>query len=164
MPYEWITPAAAPDAPKAELHLWPYRSLLRRHFVAFMAATAALVAVPLLAVIGSPVLWGVLPFILIVLGALWFAIERSYRDGEVLEELTIWDDRMQLTRRDRRGNHQAWEANPYWVSVQLHEKGGPVEHYVTLKGAGREVEIGAFLSEDERKALYDELDRALKRL
>ena len=29
--------------------------------------------------------------------------------------------------------------------------------YVTLNGNGREVEIGAFLSEDERKSLYEEL-------
>lgn len=164
MPHEWISVPKTDGAPLAELHLWPYRSLLRRHFVAFMAITATLVAVPLLAVIGSPVLWGVLPFFVLVLGALWLAIERSYRDGEILEELKVWPDRMTLSRRDRRGNHQDWEANPYWVSVQLHEKGGPVEHYVTLKGGGREVEIGAFLSEDERKALFDELDRALRRL
>jgi uncharacterized membrane protein len=38
-----------------------------------------------------------------------------------------------------------------------------VPNYVTLSGAGREVEIGAFLSEDERKALYGELsDRVAK--
>jgi uncharacterized membrane protein len=32
-----------------------------------------------------------------------------------------------------------------------------VPNYVTLSGNGREVEIGAFLSEDERKALYQDL-------
>jgi uncharacterized membrane protein len=44
----------------------------------------------------------------------------------------------------------------------MHPKGGPVEHYVTLKGAGREVEIGAFLSVDERKALFGELADCLR--
>ena len=34
-------------------------------------------------------------------------------------------------------------------------------HYVTLCGKGREVEIGAFLSEDERVSLYDELSDRL---
>jgi uncharacterized membrane protein len=34
---------------------------------------------------------------------------------------------------------------------------------VTLKGMGREVEIGAFLSEDERIELYIELHKALKK-
>ncbi|KPP93804.1 MAG: Integral membrane protein [Rhodobacteraceae bacterium HLUCCA08] len=164
MPREWIDTPKDAGAPLAELHLWPYRSLLRRHFVAFIGITATLVAVPLVSVIGSPVLWGVLPFFVVVLGALWVAIERSYRDGEILEELRLWPDRMTLTRRDRRGNRRDWEANPYWVSVRLHETGGPVDFYITLKGGEREVEIGAFLSEDERKALYDELTSALRRL
>jgi len=41
--------------------------------------------------------------------------------------------------------------------VHMHETGGPVPHYVTLSGNGREVEIGAFLSEDERVELFSEL-------
>jgi len=44
----------------------------------------------------------------------------------------------------------------------MHEGGGPVAHYITLKGGGREVEIGAFLSEDERKTLHGELADALR--
>ena len=35
-------------------------------------------------------------------------------------------------------------------------------HYVTLVGDGREVEIGAFLSEDERIALFDDLNQKLR--
>ena len=38
---------------------------------------------------------------------------------------------------------------------------GPLPNYVTLSGNGREVEIGAFLSEDERKSLFKELKSAL---
>ena len=34
-------------------------------------------------------------------------------------------------------------------------------NYVTLTGCGREVEIGAFLSEDERMALFQDLSRQL---
>jgi uncharacterized membrane protein len=37
-----------------------------------------------------------------------------------------------------------------------------VPHYITLKGNGREAELGRFLSEDERKALIGELSDALK--
>jgi uncharacterized membrane protein len=46
--------------------------------------------------------------------------------------------------------------------VLKYDTDGPVPHYVTLQGAGREVEIGAFLSEDERCALYDELRREIR--
>ncbi len=165
MPYEWIESPEAADGPppEAELHLWPYRSLLRKHFVAFMGATALLIAVPLLAVLGSPVVWGVLPFFLVVFGGLWLALNRSYRDGEVLEELRLWPERITLTRHNPRGDRQDWTANPHWVRVTLHDEGGPVKHYVTLKGAGREVEIGAFLSEEERQDLYRDLSHRLGR-
>ncbi len=170
MPYEWVTDRqAAPGEPGAalplaELHLWPYRSLPKRGFVIFIAITCGLILVPLIGVIGTPVLWAVLPFFVLTVGAVWLALGRSYRDGAVLEELRLWPDRLVLTRHDPRRPVREWEANPHWVRVAIHPTGGPVEHYVTLSGAGREVEIGAFLSEDERKQLYAELRERLRRL
>jgi uncharacterized membrane protein len=44
----------------------------------------------------------------------------------------------------------------------MHKHGGPVPNYVTLTGDGREVEIGAFLSEEERIALYGDLTQKLR--
>ena len=82
----------------------------------------------------------------------------------LLEELSIWPDKVALVRHNPRGDRQDWEANPHWVKVQLHEEGGPVDNYVTLTGGGREVEIGAFLSEDERLDLYADLSRKLAKL
>lgn len=161
MPYEWIN-TSGPDAPAAELHLWPYRSLLRRDFVTFIAATAAIVLLPLLALLGTPVLWGLLPFFIIAVGGIWYAINRSYKDGEILEELRIWPDRMTLDHTDPRKGHKSWEANPYWVHLKIDRKNERIVNYLTLKGADREVELGAFLSEDERATLYDELDQKIR--
>ena len=47
------------------------------------------------------------------------------------------------------------------MQVRLHQTGGPVPNYLTLKGDGREVELGAFLSEEERLALRDDLHQRL---
>lgn len=163
MPYEWVTDRqAAPDdsgaaLPLAELHLWPYRSLPKRGFVVFIAITCGLILLPLIAVLGTPVVWAVLPFFALSVGAVWVALGRSYRDGAVVEVLRLWPDRIELVRHDPQGSTRRWEANPHWVQVVLHRAGGPVAHYLTLSGGGREVEIGAFLTENERKRLHAEL-------
>jgi uncharacterized membrane protein len=162
MPYEW-TPHAPPRTGKNwQLSLWPYRSLLRKDFVLFIGATALIVTLPLITVLGTAILWGLLPFFLLMLWGVWTALNVSYKRGEVLEELSVDDTTAHLTRHNPKGGVQKWEANRYWVTVHLHPKGGPVENYITLRGGDREVEIGAFLDAGERLALYDELKRALR--
>lgn len=153
MPYRWTTSGAT----ETRLHLWPYRSLTARGFVWFVGGTVALIALPMLSVLGTPVLWGLLPFVVLMIAGLWLALERSHRDREIIEALTLTPDRITLTRQGPRGRHQEWQDNPYWVRVILHAKGGPVPNYLTLKGTSREVEVGAFLSEAERLSLREEL-------
>lgn len=157
MPYEWTK---SPDT--KVLHLWPYRSLPRRGFVQFIGATAFMFVIPLLAVLGSPVLWGLLPFLMLAVAGLYWALDRSYRDAEIVETLTFDGSRLHLARVGPRGKRQDWEANPHWVRVVQHKKGGPVPDYITLAGGPREVELGAFLSEDERAVLVDDLRQVLR--
>ncbi|MEQ9696118.1 DUF2244 domain-containing protein [Shimia sp. SDUM112013] len=159
MPYRW-TPHA-PDT-KVVLTLWPFRSLPRRGFAAMILMAFTLGTIPLYGLLGSVVLWGILPFILITVGALWYGLERSYQDGDILEELRLEDDTLILTHRPARGHTQSWDCNIYWARAEMHVIGGPVPHYITLAGNGRTVEIGSFLSEDERKVLYGELHDFLK--
>lgn len=160
MPYEWIRTEAA-DGQPAELHLWPYRSLPRKGFVIFIGLTSTLIALPLFAVLGTLVFWGLLPFLVAAIWGIWHALSCSYRQAELIEVLTIAADRMVLHRREPGGKEQTWQTNPYWVRVQIYPTGGPVPDYLTLKGEGREVEIGAFLSEGERRRLVGELRAAL---
>lgn len=159
MPYEWLPPRDG----EQRLHLWPHRSLSQRGFVGFVGLTAALIAVPLLPNLGSPVLWALLPFLLATIWGIWFALRKNGRDRDIVEELTLTPDRINLVRHGPKGQRQDWEANPYWLRVTLHETGGPVPNYLTLKGGGREVELGAFLSEEERIALKGEIDAKLHR-
>lgn len=160
MPYEWLPPTGA----ETRLHLWPYRSLPRRGMVWFIGSTAALIALPLLMLIGSPVLWGLLPFLLLAIAGIWVALNRSYKDGEILEDLRLTPDQISLVRYGPRGQRQDWHANPHWVRLSLHKTAGPVPNYLTLSGNGREVELGAFLSPDEREALATELRQRLSQL
>jgi uncharacterized membrane protein len=95
---------------------------------------------------------------------IWLALRKNGRDRSIVEELVITPTRVSLTRHGPRGRKQDWEANPHWLRVTLHEDGGPVPNYLTMKAKGREVELGAFLSEDERKALHAEVQEVLRTL
>lgn len=167
MPYSWITlPAqqhdagAQPNTPAAaELHLWPHQSLRPIGYAWFLWVTAALITLPLLPLLGTFALWALLPFLLLALFGLKWALDRNRRDAQILEVLSLDANEARLIHRDAKGAEQSWHCNRYWVSVELHASDGPLPNYVTLRGGGREVEIGAFLSEEERKALYQELTR-----
>ena len=165
MPYRW-THAEAPgtDGPLARLTLWPHQSMTASGFVTFIGVTAGMLAVPLLAVLGSPVAWVLMLFFLAAIAGVWWAIMANRAQQRRHEELAIWSDRMRLAHVAPKRAPLEWEANPHWVRVSLRENGGPVEKYLTLKGGDREVELGAFLSPEEREALHDELTRLLARL
>lgn len=158
MPYEWTVEDGAET-----LHVWPHRSLPKRGFVAMIVVFVAGALVPLVSVLGTVVLWGVLPFFLLVLWALWAAVQRSYRDGTVLEVLTLRPRVMRLERHDPGGAIQSWEAHPHWVQIEVHRQ-HRVPGYVTLRGGPREVELGAFLTPDERRDMAEDLAFRLSQL
>ena len=148
--------------PRLRLTLTPHKSLTPEGFVWFIGVTAALIVIPLLSILGNPVFWFLLPFILGAVWAIWAALKRSWRDREVVERLVLWDDLIRLERLEPRRPPKDWEANPHWVRVALHPRGGPVPQYLTLQGGNREVELGAFLTPPERVGLKDTLDKALR--
>ncbi len=160
MPYRWLPPEGEP----LRLRLWPHSSLSRRGFALFVGATAALISVPLGVVLGTAALWVLLPFLVAAITGLWLALARSWRDRTIVETLTFRPDRLELVRAGPGRRRRDWQANPYWVRVTLHPRGGPVPNYLTMKGEGREVELGAFLSGEERIALYAELAERLASL
>jgi uncharacterized membrane protein len=160
MPHHWAE-SPAPDQPL--LTLWPHHSLPRRGAAAMVLFAFTAGTIPLYGLIGTVLFWGLLPFSLIAVGALWFGLRRSYRDGQILETLSLNADILEICHKPARGAAQEWSCNIYWVRTELHATGGPVPNYVTLSGNGRTVEIGRFLSEEERKALHGELLAFLQR-
>ena len=152
----------ASGAPRLHLRLTPYKSLTPKGFVWFIGLTAALICVPLLSILGTAVFWALLPFIVAAIWGIWTALKRSWRDRELYEDFMLWSDRVRVERHDPRSPLRDWEANPYWVRVALHQRGGPVPNYLPLSGGGREVELGAFLTPDERGELKALLDRSLR--
>ena len=148
------------DAPLFERHLKAHRSLTNRGFVITIAFTAAALALPLLAFLGTFALWTLLPYLGAALAALGYFIRRNDHDGTLGEHIRIWPDLIAVHRKKPRSADQYWMANPYWVTTRRRNT-KTVENYLTLKGQGREIELGAFLSSDERIALDEAITAQL---
>ncbi|MGR3514925.1 MAG: DUF2244 domain-containing protein [Paracoccaceae bacterium] len=155
MPYAWS------DTPEEnKLTLWAHQSMTPGGFTWFMGATAVMLSLPLFALLGSAVAWVLMVFFLLTIAGTWRAITANQRARNIEEELRVTATTVNLEHRPAKGPALHWEANPHWVSVNLRND-GPVENYLTLRGGGREVELGAFLTPEERAALYDELKRVM---
>ena len=159
MPYIWLEQTE--DKAHSTLELWPHRSLPPQGFAAFILTTFILITLPLYALLGTKLFWALLPFLMLTVWAIWWALRRNYFDSQILEQLSFTADNLHLVRQEPKGEIKSWECNGYWAQVHLYGTEGPLPNYVTLSGNGREVEIGAFLSEDERKSLFKELKSAL---
>lgn len=157
MPYFWkdLSPG------HRRLTIWPNRSLPATGFVWMIGIACTGLALPLLALLGRAALWGLLPFAALAVGGLWMAIRANNRGGQTYEVADLSQADLAVTRHDPGRPDRTWHGNPYWVRLTLCD--GPVERYLTLTDGGREIELGAFLSPQERVALHDELIVALRR-
>ncbi len=141
------------------IEVWPYNSLKPKGFVLFLGSTFVLISLPLFNVLGTTVFWGLLPFLLCFY-SVWLHTAKLKRPPNP-EQLTLSREEIALIRQNPTGEHKRWVCSPYWAKLKIYETEGPVANYITLTGNGREVELGAFLSEDERRTLYGELKQLL---
>ena len=148
----------------ATVELWPYNSLKPKGFVLFLGITFALISITLFNVLGTTVFWGLFPFLFVTVTGVWFALRKSLNDRQILEQLTLSKEEIILVRQDPSGEQRQWVCSPYWAKLKMYDKDGPVSNYITLTGNGREVELGSFLDEEERKNLYCELSSLLNKL
>ena len=153
---EGCDPFTRADAPVWSVTLWPHRSLKPDGFRTLMWGSAAAMSLPILALAGTPAALALAPYALLALFALWLFFKMNYRSARLTEELRLWPDAIAVERRDPAGRVRRWAANPYWVDIDIADTKA-VERYLTLRGAGRRIELGAFLTPDERAALAEEL-------
>ena len=150
------------DRPIYRVELWPNQSLTRRGLGWFLGISAGFLIFPLLGLAGTPVFWGLLPFLVLAFLGIVFAIRRNTWNLTMHETLSIWRDEVRVERVEPDGQVLRWQAEPMRVRLHLH-KDARIEDYLTLKGAGREIELGAFLAPEERVGLAEEIEHALTR-
>jgi uncharacterized membrane protein len=106
--------------------------------------------------------WPVLPFAGLELLALGVAFYLCHLRSQWREIVAIDADIVRV-EKGRRQAEERWECPSFWARVQLEKS--PIAWYpstLTIAYQGRRVEIGRFLSEDERGALADALRRGLR--
>ena len=167
MPYHWSKLPSSADFVAKEigeaglcLYLSAHNSLTPSGFVKFISITSVMMLIPIFAFLGHMFLWIIAGTLGLTLLAVWTALTASWRRGKVSEVLEIWTDQVRLKRTNSDGSIQEWDANPYWTEISIIKKDGPVPNYLTLRGNGRTVELGSFLSEDERPIVANELRNA----
>ncbi len=155
-------PFSRSDPPLYKVTLWPHRSLGKTGFRNTMLLVIVGISIPMLPLILTTHSWKLLPFAIVPVALLYLFFKRNYRDGRLTEELKLWNDLITVRRIDPDGTEHRWHANPYWVSIGLRDQ--PVDNYLTLKGNRREIELGAFLTPEERASLKAEIEDALRAL
>ncbi len=152
------------EPPLEEFRIWPNRSLPKKGYRYVLLFTGGMLSIPLIPLLGTPIGWTLLPFLLSALLLLAFFLRKNTKDGaSQWEHIRIWEGLMTVERHDPGQAPRFWDANPYWVRLEL-KKDAPLENYLVLKGGRRDIELGAFLSPEERLTLRDDLERALGRV
>ncbi|WP_137388347.1 DUF2244 domain-containing protein [Rhodoligotrophos defluvii] len=142
--------------------LTPHRSLSQRGFLLlmlFFGGVSAVVGTGFL-VMGA---WPVFGFFGLDVALLYWAFRRNYQDGTMHEQVDITDTALVVRKVFPREPTKEFRFIPYWVRVELVENEvletcGPL--YLTSHGA--RLEIGSFLSPQERRDFAGALKAALR--
>jgi uncharacterized membrane protein len=151
-----------PATPSARLDvvLYPNRSLGTTGFAVLMTAIV-LVSVAIGAGFMMVGAWPVTGFLGLDILLLYLAFRWNYRDARRAEFVRLDRDGLSVRRLEPDGRSLSWRFEPYWVRVVL-EQAGRHERRLVLRSHGRQVAIGAFLTQNERIELARALQTALR--
>jgi uncharacterized membrane protein len=99
-------------------------------------------------------------FAILELGVVAYCLRRVWRASGVSQIITLTPSRMQIAGA---GGAEPAHFHPYWVRVRLvpaRRRGWPSR--LLLGSHGRDVEVGAFLNEQERRLLAQRLTELLQ--
>lgn len=93
--------------------------------------------------------WPVFGFFGIDIILVYLAFKLNYRDARRYETIRLTDSALTVERFTPSGRRERWRFQPYWLKVEIDDDPVPGST-VTLRSHGRIVEIGSFLSPEER--------------
>ena len=142
--------------------LTPHRSLSPsgiRWVIAFTAIMASIPGVVFFAMGAWPVV-GLMGLDIVLLT---WALTASYADKDAFEEITLWPDTLDIRSVSKKGRETSLSFNPFLVRFSVVRDND--DRVIALKIVSREseVEIGRFLTPDDKASFAAAFARALSR-
>lgn len=140
--------------------LHPHRSLGRGGFRVLMG-----VVVVLNLIVGGLCLaagaWPVVPFCGLDVLLIWIAFKLNYRAARLYERVRLTDADLTVQRVAWKKPERRWTFQPYWLRIRVEDRPDAPQQ-VTLTSHGQSVQVGSFLSPDERVEFARSLEDALR--
>lgn len=160
--------ACSPDTAEWQIIVQPNRSMSWTQSMWLLAGITVLL-LSISTVFALKGLWLILPFAGLEVAALAYCMYRVADSGYLCEVISIGETEIRVEKgrqrrcRSTRGGPEATCTFPRgWARVLLIEdRGSWYPNKVLIGASGRQVELGAFLVEDEKKDLVEELRRVL---
>ena len=149
------------EAPFINIRLVPNRSLNSNGTKVVFAVIASGFLLPIIPFIGSPIGTTLTIFSGLTFYLFLTMLQRNFQQGSTFEEVLISKNRIKVVHKEKNKKLMTWECNPYWTKVHLDINNPKLKNYLTLAGKGKRIELGAFLSPDERLELRDKIQNAL---
>lgn len=137
---------------------------------ATLRATGGWVALAVAAVVGAPILVAVPEFALPGVAAFGLAggglaglSVRHARRRKLVEQVTLWQDQLEISATDAAGNRRLLRFEPQAVRLVLERDENECTQAIRLRAPGETVEIGAFLSSDDKASFAKAFGSALRR-
>lgn len=162
----------SPDTPSAQAALaqpdeallfdvvvYPHRSLSPTGFLALMSVLCACSFMVGMVFFLSGA-WPVVGFMGLDVLVVYVAFRLNYRAARAYETVRLRHGELEITQVDQRGRGRRIVFQPYWLAVDMDD---PPRHgsRLTLRSHGRWLEIGRFLTPEEKLDLARALRRAL---
>ena len=105
--------------------------------------------------------WPVLGFFGLDILLIYWAFRANYRSAREFETVEISPDALTITRQSLDGSVRRFDFQPYWVRIFLDEEPSG-SNRLRLRSHGNEVQIGKFLSDDERRTFAEILEAEIR--
>ena len=142
--------------------LQPHTTLGPRGFLLFMAVfgTVNLIAGVSFVLIGS---WPVFGFAVLDVLLVYYAYRMNFYASRRYETIRLTDDSLTVLRVSPSGKRRRIRFQPYWLKIQMDNPPQP-DSALMLRSHGRELEIGKFLTPEEKLDLAVALSAELEQL